>query len=143
MHVARLDRLHVKDVLVSTNNKIQNSDQIAKDLQMLFLQPMCMGDVPVPGTHIVSLRGLHGLHGLDRLTGLDGQNGLLGHLDGQDGRDGLNGLNGLQCILNFKLMDRFNVRQDDVVQQMDSLPIVLSMPLPPTMLPNTNPTSPH
>ena len=130
----------VKDVLVSTNHKIQISDQ---DLQMLFLQLMCMGDVLVPGTHIVSLHGLHGLHGLDRLTGLDGQNGLLGHLDGQDGLDGLNGLNGLQCSLNFKLMDKFNVHQDDVVQQMDSLPIVLSMPLPPTMLPNTNPTSPH
>ena len=103
-----------------------------------------MGDVPVIGTHIVSL---HGPHGLDHLTGLDGQNGLHGHLDGQngrlDGRDGLNGLNGLQCSLNFKLMDKFNVHQDDVVQQMDSLPIVLSMPLPPTMLPNTNPTSPH
>ena len=96
-----------------------------------------MGDVPVTGTYIVSL---HGLHGLDRPTGLVGQNGLHGHLDG---RDGLNGLNGLQCSLNFKLMDKFNVHQDDVVQQMDSLPIVLSMPLPPTMLPNTNPTSPH
>ena len=135
----------VKDVRVSTNHKMQNIDQISKtkELQMLFLQPICMGDVLVPGTHIVSLHGLHGLHGLDRLTGLDGQNGLLGHLDGQDGLDGLNGLNGLQCSLNFKLMDKFNVHQDDVVQQMDSLPIVLSMPLPPTMLPNTNPTSPH
>ena len=95
-----------------------------------------MGDVPVIGTHIVSLHGLHGLHGLDRLTGLVGQNGLLGRLDGQNGRlDGLNGLNGLQCSLNFKLMDKFNVHQDDVVQQMGSLPIMLSMPLPLTMLP--------
>ena len=91
---------------------------------MLFLQPICMGDVPVTGTHIVSLHGLLGLHGLDRLTGLNGQNGLLGRLDGQDGLDGLNGLNGLQCSLNFKLMDRFNVHQDDVVQQMDKVHIV-------------------